>query len=167
MYHHLTEFYPVWQYEAEMTQKLLDNITDATLASESHADGRTIGRLAWHIVQTVPEMMAKVGLTVAGPTEHEPVPFVAASICDAYRTTATSLVEELSARWTDATLGDEDDMYGERWTRATTLSVLIRHQTHHRGQLTVLMRQAGLPIPGIYGPTREEWANWGMPAPEI
>jgi len=167
MFHQLSEFHPVWQYEAQMTQKMLDNITDAALASEGHADGRTIGRLAWHIVQTVPEMMAKAGLTVTGPTEHEPVPSTAATICNAYRTTATSLVDELNARWTDATLSEEDDMYGERWPRAMTLSVLIRHQTHHRGQLTVLMRQAGLPIPGIYGPTREEWANWGMPAPEI
>jgi hypothetical protein len=29
------------------------------------------------------------------------------------------------------------------------------------------MRQAGLPIAGIYGPTREEWASWGMSAPAI
>jgi len=167
MFHQLNEFYHDWQYEAEMTQKMLDNITDAALASESYADGRTIGRLAWHIVQTVPEMMAKAGLTVTGPTEHEPVPSAAATIGSAYRTAAASLVDQLRAQWTDATLSEEDDMYGERWSRAVTLSVLIRHQTHHRGQLTVLMRQAGLPIPGIYGPTREEWANWGMPAPEI
>jgi len=167
MFHQLNEFYDDWQYEAEMTQKMLDNITDAALASESYADGRTIGRLAWHIVQTVPEMMAKAGLTVTGPTEHEPVPSAAATIGSAYRTAAASLVDQLRAQWTDATLSEEDDMYGERWSRAVTLSVLIRHQTHHRGQLTVLMRQAGLPIPGIYGPTREEWANWGMPAPEI
>jgi len=167
MFHQLNEFYHDWQYEAEMTQKMLDNITDAALASESYADGRTIGRLAWHIVQTVPEMMAKAGLTVTGPTEHEPVPSTAATIGSAYRTAAASLVDQLRAQWTDATLSEEDDMYGERWSRAVTLSVLIRHQTHHRGQLTVLMRQAGLPIPGIYGPTREEWANWGMPAPEI
>jgi len=92
---------------------------------------------------------------------------MAATIGSAYRTAAASLVDQLRAQWTDATLSEEDDMYGERWSRAVTLSVLIRHQTHHRGQLTVLMRQAGLPIPGIYGPTREEWANWGMPAPEI
>jgi hypothetical protein len=26
------------------------------------------------------------------------------------------------------------------------------------------MRQAGLVVPGIYGPAREEWAKMGMPA---
>jgi len=118
-------------------------------------------------VQTVPEMMAKAGLAVAGPAEHEPVPATAQTICDAYRTASTSLIEQLNALWTDATLREVADMYGERWSRAQTLAILLAHQTHHRGQLTVLMRQAGLPLAGIYGPTREEWENWGMPAPVI
>jgi uncharacterized damage-inducible protein DinB len=26
-----------------------------------------------------------------------------------------------------------------------------------RGQLTVLMRQADLKVPGVYGPSKEEW----------
>jgi len=167
MFHALTEFTSVWQYEAEMTQKTLDNITDGALAYSGCTDGRTIGRLAWHIVQTVPEMMSKAGLSVAGPSEHEPVPATAKTICDAYRTASTSLIEQLNAQWTDTTLREVDDMYGERWSRAQTLAILLAHQTHHRGQLTVLMRQAGVPVSGIYGPTREEWANWGMPAPAI
>jgi uncharacterized damage-inducible protein DinB len=48
------------------------------------------------------------------------------------------------------------------WTEE--LSATIRHQTHHRGQLTVLMRQAGLVVPGCYGPSREEWGQYGMAA---
>ena len=36
-------------------------------------------------------------------------------------------------------------------------------EAHHRGQMTVLMRQAGLTVPGIYGPAQEEWAAMGMP----
>jgi uncharacterized damage-inducible protein DinB len=55
-------------------------------------------------------------------------------------------------------------MYGEKWTRAMALRALIQHEVHHRGQMTVLMRQAGLTVPGVYGPAREEWAAYGMPA---
>jgi uncharacterized damage-inducible protein DinB len=55
-------------------------------------------------------------------------------------------------------------MYGDKWKRGQTLHALILHQAHHRGQMTVLMRQAGLPVPGIYGPSREEWEAFGMPA---
>ena len=32
---------------------------------------------------------------------------------------------------------------------------LINHQNHHRGQMTVLMRQAGLTVPGVYGPAKK------------
>jgi hypothetical protein len=32
--------------------------------------------------------------------------------------------------------------------------------------MTVLMRQAGLVVPGVYGPAREEWAVYGMPTQE-
>jgi hypothetical protein len=56
------------------------------------------------------------------------------------------------------------DMYGDTWTRGMVLEALIRHEAHHRGQMTVLMRQAGLVVPGCYGPAREEWAQWGMEA---
>ncbi|HUJ75909.1 MAG TPA: DinB family protein, partial [bacterium] len=52
--------------------------------------------------------------------------------------------------------------YGRPWRRASVLSSLVRHQIHHRGQLTVLMRQAHLVVPGIYGPAREEWVTMGM-----
>ena len=29
--------------------------------------------------------------------------------------------------------------------------------------MTVLMRQAGVPVPGMYGPSKEEWAAMGLP----
>ena len=47
------------------------------------------------------------------------------------------------------------------WTKGQALSVLLVHQIHHRGQMTVLMRQAGLKVPGIYGPALEEWERYG------
>jgi uncharacterized damage-inducible protein DinB len=31
--------------------------------------------------------------------------------------------------------------------------------------MTVLMRQAGLRVPGVYGPSQEEWSQFGMEAP--
>ncbi|MDM7920662.1 MAG: DinB family protein, partial [Pyrinomonadaceae bacterium] len=66
--------------------------------------------------------------------------------------------------WNDDTLLQEDNMYGETWTRGLTLFYLMAHQADHRGQMTVLMRQAGLPVPGVYGPSKEEWLAHGMPA---
>ena len=53
-------------------------------------------------------------------------------------------------------------MYGEQWANGLTLRLLISHEIHHRGQMFVLMRQAGLRVPDIYGPTREVWIEQGM-----
>ena len=33
--------------------------------------------------------------------------------------------------------------------------------------MTVLMRQAGLRVPGIYGPAREDWSGMGMEPPSV
>lgn len=166
MYASLAAFHASWQYESESTQKLLDCLTDDSLSHELFPGGRTVGRLAWHIAQSVPEMLNRTGLAVAGAGEHDAVPTHAAEIAAAYRTAAASLREQLTTTWTDATLSETDDMYGESWPRGVTLDVLIKHQAHHRGQLTIGMRQAGLVIPGMYGPAKEEWTAMGMTAPE-
>ncbi|MCL4279737.1 MAG: hypothetical protein KJZ60_08655, partial [Ignavibacteriaceae bacterium] len=79
-----------------------------------------------------------------------------------YKRVSDGMINEIKTSWDNKTLLQEDDMYGEMWTKGKTLSVLIAHQIHHRGQLTVAMRLAGLIIPGVYGPAKEEWANYGM-----
>lgn len=167
MFRSVDDFLKAWDYESSSTQQLFALLRDDVLSYAVDDRGRTIGRLAWHIAQTIPEMMALTGLEVTGIGAHDPVPGQAAPIAAAYGAAAASLAEQLRRHWTDATLVQEDDMYGERWSRGQTLAVLVLHQVHHRGQLTVLMRQAGLAVPGIYGPAREEWAAMGMEPPAV
>ncbi|MEX1256739.1 MAG: DinB family protein [Gemmatimonadota bacterium] len=167
MFTRLESFLGAWTYEAASTQRILDALTDESLEQAVAPGHRTVRRLAWHIAQTLPEMMGKTGLAVSGLGEHDPPPATAQEIAEAYKTAASSLEKELRANWTDATLGEKDDMYGFQWTRGETLGVLLIHQAHHRGQLTVLMRQAGLVVPGIVGPNKEDWAQWGMQPPEV
>lgn len=167
MFTTIPAFLATWAFESAETRKLLDVLTDASLGAQATPDTRSIGRLAWHIAQTIPEMMAHTGLQVAGPGEHDAVPVSAAAIRDGYRTAAAALTEQVRRQWTDATLQQTDPMYGEVWSRAQTLQALVAHQIHHRGQLTLLMRIAGLRVPGIYGPAREDWASMGMEPPAI
>lgn len=167
MYHTLDEFLAQWAYESSETQKLLDALTDASLTQPMYPGGRTLGRLAWHIAQTIPEMMNKTGLAVGGVGEHDDVPPTAVEIAHGYAAASASLVAEIQAKWTNEVLTTTDNLYGDDWTKATTLGVLINHQAHHRGQLTVLMRQAGLRVSGVYGPAKEEWEHMGMEPPLI
>jgi uncharacterized damage-inducible protein DinB len=156
-----------WSQELEATQKIFKHLTDKSLSQAITPQNRTLGRLAWHITTTIHEMMARTGLTIAGPNPDDPVPSSAKAIFTAYNEAAISLLEQVKSKWTDATLDIEDEMYGEKWKRGITLMSLLVHQVHHRGQITVLMRQAGLNVPGIYGPAREEWAAYGMKEPEV
>jgi uncharacterized damage-inducible protein DinB len=163
----ISDFVHLWSRELESTQKILKHLTDRSLTQAVTPEGRTLGRLAWHIVTTIPEMTSKTGLTIAGPAENAPLPGRAREIASAYNEAAISLLEAVRSGWTDATLEQTDDLYGERWKRGDTLLALILHQTHHRAQMTVLMRQAGLDVPGVYGPARHEWSAFGMQPPEI
>lgn len=167
MYRKLDDFLEQWRQLRESTQKLLDGMTDASLAQPVADDHRTLGRIAWHLVQTVPEMLGKTGLSPEGPTEEAPVPASASEIADAYRTSSASLAEQVKQQWTDETLEVEDEMYGSKWKRGFTLTALVEHEIHHDGQMTVLMRQAGLRVPGSYGPAKEEWSKMGMKPPAV
>lgn len=164
MYRKIEDFTAGWAYETEVTLKALQNLTDGSLNRKVTEDGRNMGFLAWHIVITLGEMLDKVGLHIDCPPEDAPVPATAAEIASAFETAANSVAAEVAKNWIDETLLQTDEMYGMTWTRGQTLFALVLHQAHHRGQMTVLMRQAGVRVPGIYGPAKEEWAEMGMPA---
>jgi uncharacterized damage-inducible protein DinB len=166
MFRRVTDFRKAWDQETENTRKVLAALTDASLGQSVTREDRTLGRLAWHLVTTPGEMMERTGLRVAGAAHDSPVPATATAIVSAYDVAAKSVADGVAA-WTDATLEAEDEMYGEKWPRGLTLQALIVHQAHHRGQITVLMRQAGLKVPGVYGPAREEWAAFGMAPPAV
>lgn len=166
MFRRIEDFSTAWTQETEGTLKVLHSLSDASLAQPIVPGGRTLGFLAWHLTCTMAEMCAgQAGLAVIGPTEktHPDVPASAADIATTYEAAAHSVSAAVQAQWTDAQLADEIPMYGEQWAKGFVLQCLVLHQAHHRGQMTVLMRQAGVPVPGMYGPSKEEWAAMGMP----
>ena len=166
MYRTIQDFLADWTQENDSTIKVFKNLTDASLKQKVSAEGRSLGHLAWHIVLTLGEMGDKAGLKVNAPPEDAPDPNTASIIVAAYEKAGASLTSEVKQKWNDGMLFEEIDMYGQKWTRAATLASIIKHQIHHRAQMTVLMRQAGLKVPGVYGPSREEWSQFGMPPQE-
>lgn len=162
MYTSISKFIKDWNYERDSTLKLFSNLTDESLNQKVTPDGRSLGFIAWHLVQTIPEMMGKTGLKIDGPAFESETPKSAKEISDAFEKSSNSFTLQLEKNWNDETLLNEDDMYGENWQRGLTLLYLMLHHAHHRGQMTVLMRQAGLKVTGVYGPSKEEWAAYGM-----
>jgi len=166
MYSKLSDFITEWKYESESTLKIFNELTDDSLDDKFNENVRTPGRLAWHLVTTIGEMVQRSGLKFDATPEDAPIPVTAKEICDEYKKSSDGMMNALKNEWNDESLNEEVNMYGQTWKKGTILTVLVKHQAHHRGQLTVLMRLAGLKVPGIYGPAKEEWANMGMEAQE-
>jgi uncharacterized damage-inducible protein DinB len=163
MFRTIEDFEKRWAGEKESSLKVMRALTDASLAQMVAPGGRSLGRIAWHIVQSLGEMGGHAGLKVEGVDKKAPQPAQATAIAEAYASNAEAVARTVKADWTDADLPGEIDMYGRKWTRGGTLAALIAHEVHHRGQMTVLMRQAGIAVPGVYGPAKEEWTAYGMP----
>ena len=54
----IEDFIINWQHESGSTQKILDALTDESLAQEVSPEYRSL-RIAWHIVTTLDEMMGR------------------------------------------------------------------------------------------------------------
>ena len=166
MFRKIEDFKEAFQYESETTLKVFKNITNSALNNKPYNNIRSIQRLVWHITMTLGEMLGKSGLTIDCPEEHSAPLNDINAIYKVYETAAKSVLEQVGKNWSDADLLEEVEMYGEKWKKGIVLTVLIKHEAHHRGQLTTLMRLENLPVPGVYGPSKEEWAAWNMTAPE-
>jgi uncharacterized damage-inducible protein DinB len=156
MYRKINDFLKDRKYEMSLTQSALDALTDESLAQEIAPDMRNLGQLAYHMVTSIPQILHQTGLTFESAYPKNQVPTSAKAIAEAYRIISQRVINAVESQWTDATLSETRDIYGQNWLNGVTLHMLSTHETHHRGQLSVLMRQAGLIVPMIYGPNYEQ-----------
>src|ERR1700730_4889342 len=149
--------------ETQTTRRVLERVPDNQLAWRPHAKARTLGQLALHVAM-VPGGVAEL---VASPSPAQVPQFA-----DPSPTSAAELVPALDQSIAKAkkALGGLDDarllatwrmMQGERELFAVPRvallrSVMLNHWYHHRVQLTVYLRELGVPIPSIYGPSADE-----------
>ncbi|HRO43655.1 MAG TPA: DinB family protein [Flavipsychrobacter sp.] len=161
MFHSIEEFLSIWHQESESTLKLFQLLTDASLSQKVSEEGRSLGRLANHLIESLTEMPHKLGLPIE---EEQPALETTAELVAAYQRVNAQFIDALESNWNDDDLERETNMYGEQWKNGHTLFVIVVHQSHHRGQMTVLMRQAGLKVIGVYGPSKEEWEEMNIPA---
>ncbi len=167
MYRRIEDFRNHWQEEVVDTLKVIDAIPDAKLGQAVTPEHRDLRRLAGHLATSIVGLPAEMGLKVDGPQERDTPAATTLGLREAYAKAAQSLLDAIKG-WTDAELEKEDTMFGHMvWKRGYSLQALEMHQAHHRGQMTVLLRQAGLPVPEFYGPTKEGWAQMGLLAPAV
>lgn len=167
MFQTLDHFLATWEFEANATQKLLNTLTDESLKQEITTENWTLGRIAWHTVTAIRVITLNTSLAFEAPAKDYPVPASAQFIADSYLQASTAFIQALKTQWNDSIMGENIEFLGQQIPNGSLLMFLLQHQSHHRGQMIVLMRQAGLDVPGIYGPSKEEWAKYGMDAPQM
>lgn len=154
MYRDIKDFIDDWERSSDGTLQVIKAITNDKL-DQSIADGHnSLGWLAWHLVGATGFFGHFIGLTIPAPGKDEAAPADAAAIAAKYELVAQAIKEEAS-KLTNAQLIEEIPGFAGPSTRGKLLRGLIDHQTHHRGQMTVLLRQANLNVPPIMGPTKE------------
>ncbi len=151
------------EQEAETTRRVLERVPDDRLGWRPHPKARTLGELALHVA-IVPGAVAEL---VASPSPAQVPQFV-----DPAPKSASELIPALDQSIGKAknALGSMDDaallatwrmMRGERELFAVPRvallrSIMLNHWYHHRGQLTVYLRELGVPVPSVYGPSADE-----------
>lgn len=151
------------EQEAPATRRVLERVPNEHLAWRPHQKARTLGELALHIA-TVPGAVAEL---IASPS-----PAQAPSFADPRPASAAELLpalDESLAKARRILTGMDDAAFTETWRlmaadrelfaipRAALLrSIMLNHWYHHRGQLTVYLRELDVAIPSIYGPSADE-----------
>jgi uncharacterized damage-inducible protein DinB len=148
--------------EAQTTRRVLERVPNDQLTWRPHKKSMSLGQLALHIA-TVPGSVAEIAMQS---------PFSVRQFSQASATTASELLPALDESIGKAKklLGGLDDaamtstwrmMNGDRELmavpRAAMLrSIMLNHWYHHRGQLSVYLRELDVPVPSIYGPSADE-----------
>lgn len=158
MYRKKEDFLADWTNAAEGTIRVLESLTDDKLNQAIVEGHNTLGWLGWHLATAPAFFGGLVGLSIEAAGGPNDVPAKASEIVDAYKKIAEDVKREVE-KLDDEKLVDTVESFGRQTPRGALLRSMIDHQTHHRGQMTVLLRQAGLPVPGVMGPTKEDQLN--------
>ena len=150
------------EQEAQTTKRVLERVPQAHLAWKPHEKSMSLGQLALHVA-TVPGNVAQM---IAQPSMQRP------AFGHPAATQASELLPALenSLKQARAALGAMDDatitamwkvLDGDREIMAmpriaALRAIMLNHWYHHRGQMSVYLRQLNVPVPSIYGPSADE-----------
>jgi uncharacterized damage-inducible protein DinB len=148
--------------ESQTTRRVLERVPNDRLAWKPHQKSMSLGQLALHVA-TLPGAIAEISLQS---------PFQAPKFVQPSAGSASELLPALDESLAKAkrALGNQDDasltsmwrlMDGDRELFAVPRGALLRtlmlnHWYHHRGQLSVYLRELDVPVPSIYGPSADE-----------
>ena len=151
-----------FDHEMATTRRLLERVPEDRLGWKPHQKSKSLGELATHVTE-----LARWGIRFQKDSfqvgsEAAP-PLRSASDYLARFDANVASGRDGIAKMPDERMREEfivfkpdGSVFFKVPRRAVIRSVLMNHLIHHRGQLTVYLRQNDIPLPPIYGPTADE-----------
>lgn len=151
-------------HELAATRRMLEALPADQLDWRPHEKSWSLGSLALHVANLVSWSQAvlrepEFDFATAPPNRSEPESTQA--ILEEFEASAERLREALRALPEEAlfqpwTLRNGEHVILTLPRFAVLRNTILSHIIHHRGQLSVYLRQLDLPVPGLYGPSADE-----------
>jgi uncharacterized damage-inducible protein DinB len=153
-------FLRIWDREAKTTVRVFRAFPEENLSVKPHERSRSIRDLAWQCVidEGVIEKIIDGFSDLRKVPPSPPPPETMKEIVDAYEIAHRKASEKMRLPATEFSKTVAVTMRGGsiELELAETLWGNLLDQVHHRGQLTIYLRQAGGKVPAIYGPSGDE-----------
>ncbi|MEJ9279780.1 DinB family protein [Ureibacillus thermosphaericus] len=155
MYRKIDDFIKDWQHNSAGTIAIMESITEDKKHVAIVEGHNSLEFLSWHLTNAPLFFCGLIGQSLNVQINPSTPPTTMKEIIDEYKKVNEEVVNAVK-KLDDSSLEKEVDMIGQPTAIGAVLRMLIDHQTHHRAQMQVLLRQAGLPVPGVMGPTKEQ-----------
>jgi uncharacterized damage-inducible protein DinB len=162
---------PEFDREIANTRKVLERVPEDKLDWQAHPKSHTIGWNANHLAEIlgwVEEALTARSWDIApigGEPYQSPTLTSRQAILDLFDRNAAAARKAIAAA--------KDDEMTQPWSllkagtplftisRATMIrSFVLNHLIHHRAILCVYLRLNDIPVPGMYGPSGDEFSGW-------
>jgi uncharacterized damage-inducible protein DinB len=153
---------PEFDHEMAATRKTLSRVPQEKFAWAPHPRSLTAHRLAAHlgnIPHWVPMTLRSSELDIAGYKQEEPetVAAILARFDAGVAAARLAMTETADAAWMEPWALKSGGHVAFTMPRiAVYRSMILNHMVHHRGQMTVYLRQLDVPVPALYGPSADE-----------
>ena len=155
-----------FKHEMECTRKMLERVPFEQAAYKPHEKSRAMANEAMHIanvISWIPRIVntPELDMSKPGAIPKVEVPKNNAELLEMFDKNCADTLKALE--------GASDEVMMTPWTfrngehvvftlpkAAAIRNMGLNHHYHHRGQMSVYLRLAGIPVPGMYGPSADE-----------
>ena len=159
MRNELETFLDIWERETAKTIQLLESLPRDQYDSRPDPEGRSMGELAWHLAEPEgfgPFAIERDGFSRDARPEGLARPRTIEELAPAFARVHRDAAARLAKLSPDDLDRSIPFFNGQPMAiRSVLWEFMLFHGLHHRGQLSMMARQAGGRPASLYGPTRE------------